>query len=130
MTEFHWTERVYYEDTDAGGVVYHARYLHFAERARTEWLRHNGVTHAALLQQYGQYIVVRSCKITFLQPARLDDQLHIHCWPEPSRNPIFRVGQRMDRDGTVLVRLRIAMICVNQQGRPSRLPSQLGWLLP
>src|SRR5271154_7207748 len=70
-----YTLRVYYEDTDAGGVVYHANYLRFAERARTEALRDLGVPHAEMAEQHGLMFMVRRVKLDYLKPARLDDSL-------------------------------------------------------
>ena len=74
---FAWPVRVYYEDTDAGGVVYYANYLRFFERARTEWLRSLGVDHQALAREAGLQFVVRRAEIDFLRGARLDDPLEI-----------------------------------------------------
>src|SRR5882757_6079492 len=73
--------RVYYEDTDAGGVVYHANYLRFAERARTEALRDIGVPHAELVEQHGLMFMVRRVKLDYLGPARLDDSLMVITHP-------------------------------------------------
>ena len=73
----HYTLRVYYEDTDAGGVVYHASYLRYAERARTEALRDLGIPHAALIAQYGLMFVVRRIKVDYLRPARIDESLTV-----------------------------------------------------
>src|ERR1700727_2691665 len=71
------TFRVYYEDTDAAGIVYYANYLKFAERARTEWLRESGFSQSQLTAQEGIFIMVRRCSIDFLAPARLDDLLEV-----------------------------------------------------
>ena len=76
---FNWQVRVYYEDTDAGGVVYHAQYLNFMERARTEMLRHLGFEQSDLLQQYKCIFVVHSMQIQFKKSAKLDDLLEIAC---------------------------------------------------
>mgnify|MGYP003923256217 CR=1 FL=1 len=72
---FHWPVRVYYEDTDASGVVYHARYLHWFERARSEWLRSKGRSHQQMAQQFGAAFTVASLEVRYLKPARLDDAL-------------------------------------------------------
>jgi acyl-CoA thioester hydrolase len=69
--------RVYFQDTDAGGVVYHANYLNFMERARTEWLRAHGHSNAGLMKEFGVVFVVRSMKIDYLRPALLDDSLDV-----------------------------------------------------
>jgi acyl-CoA thioester hydrolase len=75
---FHWPIRVYWEDTDAGGIVFYANYLKFFERARTEWLRHLGLGQQALRDQTGGVFVVSNAQLDFRRPARLDDQLVIH----------------------------------------------------
>src|SRR5674476_1377147 len=80
MTEhkiFTWPVRVYFQDTDAGGVVYHASYVNFMERARTEWLRTHGYSNAGLMQELGVMFVVRSMKLDYLRPALLDDMLDV-----------------------------------------------------
>lgn len=69
--------RVYFQDTDAGGVVYHASYLNFMERARTEWLRAHGYSNAGLMKEFGMVFVVRSMKLDYLKPALLDDALEV-----------------------------------------------------
>lgn len=74
---FSWPIRVYFQDTDAGGVVYHANYLNFMERARTEWMRTYGYSNAGLMNELGVVFVVRSLKLDYLKPALLDDQLNI-----------------------------------------------------
>jgi acyl-CoA thioester hydrolase len=81
MTSYTLTLRVYYEDTDAGGIVYHARYLAFAERARTEALRQAGVPHAELVEGYGLIFVVHRVEMDYLRPARLDDELTVTTGP-------------------------------------------------
>jgi len=77
MQDFVWPVRVYYEDTDAGGVVYHANYLHFMERARTEYLRQFGFEQTDLIEQFGLVFAVRSMQIDFLKPARFNDLLQV-----------------------------------------------------
>jgi acyl-CoA thioester hydrolase len=72
---FTWRVRVYYEDTDAGGIVFYANYLKFFERARTEWLRAAGIAQQKMLEQHGAVFVVRSASIDYFAPARLDDEL-------------------------------------------------------
>jgi acyl-CoA thioester hydrolase len=74
---FHWPVRVYWEDTDAGGIVFYANYLKFFERARTEWLRSLGVEQQALRGRHGGFFVVAETNVRYLQSARLDDQLHV-----------------------------------------------------
>jgi len=77
VEEFIWPIRVYYEDTDSGGVVYYANYLRFLERARTEWLRSRGIEQTTLAQQDGLIFAVRSVQLDYLKPARFNDLLHV-----------------------------------------------------
>ena len=123
---FSWTVRVYYEDTDAGGVVYYANYLKYAERARTEWLRALGFEHSDLAQHDGVAFVVRSVSIDYLSPARFNDGLQVTV-------ELIKVGagqidliQRVLRSGAVLAKASVKVVCVRlRTGRPVRMPRQL-----
>ena len=126
MTHTH-AVRVYYEDTDAGGVVYHARYLAFAERARTEALRDAGAPHAALMAGHGLAFVVRRAEMDYLRPARLDDVLDIVTGPWVLGGARVTVAQRIERSGQPLVTLRVVLAAVGADGRPARIPSR--WLV-
>jgi acyl-CoA thioester hydrolase len=122
-----YTLRVYYEDTDAGGVVYHASYLRFAERARTEALRDLGLPHAELVARHGLMLVVRRIKVDYLQPARLDDSLTVVTEPLQvgGASVVLRQDVRPDgRDGSCAV-LEVRLACVPPAGdKPARLPPQ------
>jgi|SRR6516162_3051728 acyl-CoA thioester hydrolase len=115
--------RVYYEDTDAGGVAYHATYLRFAERARTEALRDAGIPHAELLQRFTLMFVVRRIEVDYLRPARLDDSLTVVT--EPLEVGGASISLRQDvrgPDGSCAV-LTVRLACVRAgDGRPGRLP--------
>ena len=102
--------RVYYEDTDAGGVVYYANYLRFFERARTEWLRALGCEQSALLRDTGVVFVARSAQLEYLKPAKLDDELNISSGIESVGRAQVVFAQRAEREGEVIVeaRMRIA----------------------
>ena len=117
--------RVYYEDTDAAGIVYYANYFKFAERARTEMLRSVKIDQNALYTKTGVRFVVRSCAIDYLSPARLDDELEVHtkiqCVKGASLTALQTV--RRARDAVVSLKLRIA--CVGRCGRPKRLPEEV-----
>jgi acyl-CoA thioester hydrolase len=123
--------RVYYEDTDAGGIVYHANYLNFAERARTEMLRLFGVGQDAMRRDDGVGFTVRRCEIDYRAPARLDDVLEVRTVLRDPRGA--RVGAvqsiHMVKDDHVdsdwLVRLDVVLACVNDNGRPTRLPERV-----
>ncbi|MBD87303.1 MAG: tol-pal system-associated acyl-CoA thioesterase [Rhodospirillaceae bacterium] len=117
--------RVYYEDTDAAGIVYYANYFKFAERARTEMLRSVKIDQNVLYTKTGVRFVVRSCAIDYLKPARLDDELEVHtkiqCVKGASLTALQTV--RRARDAVVSLKLRIA--CVGRCGRPKRLPEEV-----
>jgi len=115
--------RVYYEDTDAGGIVYHARYLAFAERARTEALREAGVPHVELVTQFGLIFVVRRVEMDYLRPVRLDAELTVQTGPWALGAATVEVRQRFEVGGEATGRLRVTLACVRQaDGRPARIP--------
>ena len=121
---FAWPVRVYYEDTDAGGVVYYANYLKFAERARTEWLRALGFEQTDLAEVHGVVFVVRAFAIEYVKPARFDDALRVTV-------ELIKVGagqidlfQRVIRDDEALATAQVKIVCVKLQTmRPTRLPA-------
>jgi acyl-CoA thioester hydrolase len=114
--------RVYYEDTDAGGIVYYANYLKFAERARTEMLRAAGFGHGVLLGRFGGIFVVRRCVADYCQPARLDDELLIETYIRAALGARLVLGQRILRDSTLLVDLEIVLAFLDSRHRPLRMP--------
>ena len=123
---FAWPVRIYWEDTDAGGVVYHARYLAFMERARSEWLRARDVHQDALREQEDLVFVVRGMSIDFRSPARLDDQLQVSVRLLECRGASFSVGQRIDRAGTVLVEARVRIAALRASDfKPRPIPAAL-----
>ena len=117
--------RVYYEDTDAAGLVYYANYLRFAERARTEMLRRLGIGQERLRAESGLIFVVRRCAADYLLPARLDDDLVIVTRLTALGGASLDLDQKVRRGGDTLVRLVFQIACVNQSGRPHRLPAAL-----
>jgi len=117
--------RVYYEDTDAGGVVYHANYLRFAERGRTEMLRGAGIDQIELLERDGLAFIVRRCAVDFLKPARLDDRLEVHTRVLAAKGARVEAEQVVKRQGDDIARLTLEIACVDRQGRPQRLPQRL-----
>jgi acyl-CoA thioester hydrolase len=122
----HYPVRVYYEDTDAGGVVYHANYLRFAERARTEALRDLGVPHADMTADHGLMFMVRRVKLDYLEPARLEDSLVVVTRPMAIGGASVELSQMVQRSGgSSLVRLEIQLVCVGvADQRPRRLPGR------
>jgi acyl-CoA thioester hydrolase len=121
--------RVYYEDTDAGGVVYHANYLRFAERGRTEFLRSLGHSHTRAREESGVAFVVRRCTADFRVPARLDDALTVVTSVEAVRGALLRLRQDIRRGDDLLVGLDVEVACIGPEGRARRLPPALRAML-
>jgi len=124
---FTWPVRVYWEDTDAGGVVYHASYLRFMERARSEWLRDQGVDQLAFKEATGLAFMVREMHLDFLRPALLDDELSVTVTVQDSRPASILFSQAIGRaDGTELVRAQVRVACVDvRRMRPALIPADL-----
>ena len=119
---FDWPVRVYYEDTDAGGIVYYVNYLKFMERARTEYLRSLGFDQQALMQD-GVLFVVRNTSIDYLKPARLDDALHVTVSLSRRGRAGFDMIQSIWRGEEELCRGKVALACVSANSlRPVGLP--------
>jgi acyl-CoA thioester hydrolase len=117
--------RVYYEDTDAAGIVYYANYLKFAERARTEMLRLVGFEQEALRKTTGRVFAVRHCSADYLAPARLDDELVVETRLTSLGGASLEVAQQIGCGGRTLVRLALRLACLGADGRPARLPQAL-----
>lgn len=117
--------RVYYEDTDSGGVVYYANYLRFAERARTEMLRAAGLDHVELLNRDGVVFAVRRCDAEFIKPAGLDDMLEVHTGNIELHGASLSMEQAVKRGGETLVHMKLRLACLTQSGRPARLPERV-----
>jgi acyl-CoA thioester hydrolase len=123
--------RVYYEDTDAAGIVYYANYLRFAERARTEMLRAGGLDHVRLFADTGITLAVRRCVADYLAPARLDDLLSIESRITALRGATLELVQFVRRadEGADLVRLTVTLVALLTSGKPTRIPARLRDLL-
>lgn len=117
--------RVYYEDTDAGGIVYYANYLKYAERGRTEYLRAHGFENKALMDGEGVMFVVHHLEADFREPARLDDLLDVHTSVSEIRNVGFTMTQEIRRGKSPIFNMKVDLACVNKEGRPVRLPKGL-----
>lgn len=117
--------RVYYEDTDAGGIVYYANYLKFAERARTEMLRELGFSHGDLHHRQGLGFVVRRCVVDYRYPARLDESLAVQTLVGKVRGASFDLHQRVFRDRLVTASLEVTLAMVDESRRTARLPKAL-----
>ncbi|WP_043829202.1 YbgC/FadM family acyl-CoA thioesterase [Muricoccus aerilatus] len=116
--------RVYFEDTDAGGVAYHANYLRWAERARTESLRDIGLPHSLMMERHRSLLVVRRIEVAYLRPARLDDAVVVETRVLKAGAASVDVGQDvLAADGGMLARLKVGLVCVSQDTlRPVALP--------
>jgi acyl-CoA thioester hydrolase len=123
---FSWPTRVYWEDTDAGGVVYHAQYLAFLERARSEWLRVLGKEQQALRDRVDLVFAVRAMQLEFRQPARLDDALEVSVGLLECRRASLVFVQAIERDGVRLLdaRVRVAALAASDF-RPRAMPPAL-----
>jgi len=117
--------RVYYEDTDAAGMVYHANYLKFAERGRSEMLRSLGFPHRKLAAEEGVGFAVRRCAVDYLAPARLEDDLTVVTTLTKIGAATLSARQEIRRDDTLLADIDILVACIGRDGRPRRLPSAL-----
>lgn len=127
--EFVLPVRVYYEDTDAGGVVYYANYLKFAERARTEMLRELNIENSNLQDCHGIAFVVRKIEVEYLQPARLDDVLDVGVVLTKIGGASIEGLQTIRRNGEALVRIKVRLGCMKLDGGPGRLPADIRKIL-
>ena len=123
---FLWQARVYWEDTDAGGIVYYANYFRFLERARTEWLRSRGISQRALAQHPGLIFTVIELQAQYRRPARIEDLLAISCQPAREGGASLRFEQSIWRDnvaGELLLQASVRVACLDAQSlKPRRLP--------
>ncbi|MHA1113532.1 MAG: YbgC/FadM family acyl-CoA thioesterase [Alphaproteobacteria bacterium] len=117
--------RVYFEDTDAAGIVYYANYLKFAERARTEMMRALGHAHSAIMRESGVAFSVRRCEAEYLLPARLDDLLEVRSRVLESRGASMWMEQRIYRGTDEIARLVLRLAGLRPEGGPARLPADL-----
>ncbi len=123
---FSWPVRVYYEDTDAGGVVFYANYLRFMERARTEWLRDLGFELPMLAEQQRVLFVVRAVQIDYLQPSRFNDSLQVTVEVDNVGGSRIRFLQRVQRGDEEIVRAMVDVVCVNTDTfKPVRVPEAI-----
>ena len=129
---FSWPLRVYYEDTDAGGVVFYVNYLKFFERARTEWLRAKGYSQQQLVNDKGLIFVVKAASVDYMAPARLDDELRVSVAIKELRNAsltltqqVWRVGKLVDQP-QLLATGQVTIVCVNAETiRPQPIPAEM-----
>lgn len=117
--------RVYYEDTDAGGIVFYANYLRFAERGRTEYLRNLGFENKSLMDTQGVIFVVRKVTADYLAPAYLDDMLRLETVVTELKNASFTMRQSLFRHNELIFCVDVILVCVDRAGKPVRLPDGL-----
>ncbi|KIC15483.1 MULTISPECIES: tol-pal system-associated acyl-CoA thioesterase [unclassified Leisingera] len=116
--------RVYYEDTDMGGIVYHANYLRFIERARSDWVRGIGVDQNAM-REAGLIYVVRRIEADYLAPAKFDEELLVITSMHNVTPARMVLNQEVARDGQVLFRAQVTIVCITTGGKPARLPAEI-----
>jgi acyl-CoA thioester hydrolase len=123
---FSWPVRVYFQDTDAGGVVYHASYVNFMERARTEWLRTHGYSNAGLMKELGVVFVVRAMKLEYLRPALLDDMLDVTTEITDVGRSRITLLQTVRREKELLTTGEVQLVCVTMDTfKPVSVPEAL-----
>ena len=119
---FYHNVKVYYEDTDAGGVVYYANYLKYLERARTEALTTIGLSNLEIKEKFGSLIVVKSCNIEYKKPANLEDKLSIRSFVKSVTKTSFFMNQFITRDEIPIVDAQVRLVFVNQNSKPVKIP--------
>ena len=117
--------KVYYEDTDSGGIVYYANYLKFLERARTEALVTLGFNNKKIKEDFGSLIMVRSCNIEYKRPAHLEDELNIRSFVKSITKTSFFMNQFISRGEDIIVEAKVHLVFINNKGKPMRIPGSL-----
>jgi acyl-CoA thioester hydrolase len=126
MSEFRWPVRVYWEDTDAGGVVYHASYVRYLERGRSEWLRAQGWSQAQLAEEQKVLFSVVELQVHYHRPARLDDLLEVVTHPRIAGGASLAFDQQLQRNGELVASGTVLVACVDAASfKPRRLPTAL-----
>ena len=123
--KFHYQVKVYYEDTDAGGVVYYANYLKFLERARTEALFSIGYSNKEIKEKFNSLIIVKSCNIEYRKSANLEDELKIRSFVKSITKTSFFMNQIISRDEEIIVEAQIHLVFVNENGKPVKIPDEI-----
>ena len=117
--------KVYYEDTDSGGVVYYANYLKFLERARTEALFSIGFSNKKVKEQFNSLIIVKSCNIEYKKPAYLEDELNVRSFVKSITKTSFFMNQVITKREETIVEAQIHLVFVNEQGKPVKIPDEI-----
>jgi acyl-CoA thioester hydrolase len=119
---FYHTVKVYYEDTDAGGIVYYANYLKYLERARTEALATIGLSNLQIKEKFGALIIVKSCNIEFKKSAYLEDNLNIRSFIKSVTKTSFVMNQFISKDENIIVEAQVHLVFVNDKSKPVKVP--------
>ena len=119
---FYHSVKVYYEDTDAGGVVYYANYLKYLERARTEALAKIGLSNLQIKEKFGALIIVKSCNIEYKKSAHLEDQLSIRSFVKSVTKTSFFMNQFITNDKIPIVESQVHLVFINEKGKPVKVP--------
>ena len=119
---FYHNVKVYYEDTDAGGVVYYANYLKYLERARTEALSTIGLSNLQIKDKFGALIIVKSCNIEYKKSAKLEDELKIRSFVKSVTKTSFFMNQIITNGETTIVEAQVHLVFVNDKGKPVKVP--------
>lgn len=127
MNHFSFPIRVYIEDTDAGGIVYHANHIRFMERTRTEWLRASGIAHYWHQKDYN--FVVHKLEVKYLRPILMDDLITVTAKVLNCKSASFVLEQNIYRDGTLLVSGQVELACLSKDMRPLKIPSEIKTLI-
>ena len=122
---FNYRLKIYYEDTDSGGVVYYANYLKFFERARSEAIFSLKLSNKILLNKYGILIIVKSCNIKYIRPAKLEDKLTIKSEVKSLTKTSFIMNQSIHREKQLITEADIHLVSVDQSGKPKKIPEIL-----
>ena len=117
--------KIYYEDTDSGGVVYYANYLKFIERARTEALFSIGFSNKKVKEQFNSLIIVKSCNIEYKKPAYLEDELNVRSFVKSITKTSFFMNQVITKRDQTIVEAQIHLVFVNEQGKPVKIPDEI-----
>ena len=123
--KFNFTVKVYYEDTDSGGVVYYANYLKFLERARSEAIYTLGFTNSGLLEKYNILLIVKSCNIEYKKPAKFEDKINIISEVISFTKTSFTMKQCILRNNELITEANVHIVIVDKNGKPSKIPEEL-----
>ena len=119
---FYHSVKVYYEDTDAGGIVYYANYLKYLERARTEALATIGLSNLQIKERFGALIIVKSCNIEFKKSAYLEDNLSIRSFIKSVTKTSLVMNQFISKDDNIIVEAQVHLVFVNDKSKPVKVP--------